>query len=195
MDMAFLLDSSSSVSNDGYQTLKEFVGLISHSISMTPTGSRVGLISFSSQARLDITLQDHDNPSDLQSILRDLKFLGGTTRIDKALDRAFNDLFTLTAGARPGVPRVVVLFTDGKETNVTEYEALRSSVEPFKADGIAMIAVGIGPNADLQRLRVLVDSDELVLAAESFEKLSDLALNVTLLACKAAGKRIMCTKI
>lgn len=188
MDMAFLLDSSSSAGQVGYQKQKAFVELVSESINMSPAGSRVGVISYSSKARLDVALKDHDNSDDLQAALSDLKFQGGRTRIDEALDLAFNDLFTANAGARPGVPRVAVLLTDGKETNITEYETLRSAVEPFKAEGIAVIVVGIGPNADLQRLRVLVDSDELVFGVGSFDNLNDIALNLTLLACKAAGK-------
>ena len=189
MDVVVLLDSSSSAGEVGYQSQKDFVLLFSNGIDMSPAGSRIGVISYGSEARLDVAPESYDNAASFQWAISDIKFLGGSSRINTAFDLAFNDLFTVSAGARPGVPRVAVLLTAGKETNTTDYETLRFAVEPFKGEGIPVIVVGIGPNADLQRLRVLVDSDELVLAAESFEELSDLALNITLLACKAAGKQ------
>lgn len=192
MDVVFLLDSSSNAGEVGYQTQKDFIRLFSNGIDVSPAGSRIGVVSYSSKARLDVALEDHDNRSGLQSAISDLKFLGGRTRIDTALQVTFDDLFTVTGGARPGVPRVAVLLTVGKERNIADYETLRFAAEPFKGEGIPVIAVGIGPKADLQTLRVLVDDDELILAAESFERLSDLALNVTLLACKAAGMQILC---
>lgn len=195
MDIGFFLDSSSRAGEVAYQKQKDFVGDISRIINMSPAETRVGVISYSSVARLDVALEDHDNPSSLQSAISDLKFLGGSTSIDTAFELAFNDLFSLSAGARPGVPKVALLLTDEKAINDTDYEILRSAVEPFKAEGIAVIAVGIGPKADLQRLRVLVDSDEMVLAAESFERLNALALNLTLLGCKAAGEWKLFTKL
>lgn len=195
MDVVILLDSSSSAGEVGYQSQKDFVRLLSNGIDMSPAGSRIGVISYGLEARLDVTPEAYDNAVGLQSAISDLKFLGGSSRINTAFDLAFNDLFTVSTGARPGVPRVAVLLTAGKETNTTDYETLRFAVEPFKGEGIPVIVVGIGSNADLQRLRVLVDSDELILAVESFEELSDLALNVTLLACKAAGKQTVLPRL
>ena len=187
MDIAFLLDSSSSAGQVGYQTQKDFVKLFSRNLAMSVTGSRVGVISYSTQASLDVAFQEHSNPDDLQATIDTLQFKGGTSRIDKALGLALEVLFTVNSGARPGIPKVAVLLTD-LITNITEYDTLRKAVVPYKTDGVEVIAVGIGPQADLQELRVLVGSEEYVLGIESFKRLGDLAGNLTLLACKAAGK-------
>ena len=188
MDIVFLLDSSGNAGEQGYQAQKDFVSLFSSKIDVSFIGSRVGIVSYSLQARLDVRFEDYDNSAGLRSVLPDLKFLGGSPRIDAAFHLAFVELFTAQDGARPGVPRVMVLLTAGMVSNITDYETLRFAVEPFKGEGIAVIAVGVGQTADLQRLRVLVDSDEMILAAPSFQLLSDLSVDLTLLACKAAGK-------
>ena len=184
MDIAFLLDSSSNAGQDGYQTQKDFVKLLSRNLAMSVTGTRVGVISYSAQASLDVAFQEHSNPDDLKATIDTLQFKGGASRIDKALDLALNVLFS---GARPGIPKVAVLLTD-LAINVTEYDTLRKAVVPYRTEGVEVIAVGIGPQADLQELRVLVGSEEYILGAESFRRLGDLAGNLTLLACKAAGK-------
>lgn len=187
MDIAFLLDSSSIAGQDGYQTQKDFVKLLSRNLAMSVTGSRVGVVSYSAQARLDVAFQEHSNPDDLKATIDTLQFKGGASRIDKALDLALKVLFTSNSGARPGIPKVAVLLTDLAK-NVTEYDSLRMAVAPYRTEGVEVIAVGIGPQADLQELRVLVGSEEYVLGAESFKRLGDLAGNLTLLACKASGK-------
>jgi len=187
MDIAFLLDSSSSAGEVGYQTQKDFVKVFSRSLAMSVTGSRLGVISYSAQARLDVAFQEHSNANDLQASIDTLPFKGGASQIDKALGLTLEVLFTVNSGARPGIPKVAVVLTD-LDTNITEYDILRKAVAPYKTDGVEVIAVGIGPKADLQDLRVLVGSEEYVLGAESFKSLVDLAGNLTLLACKAAGK-------
>jgi len=187
MDIAFLLDSSSSAGEVGYQTQKDFVKVFSRSLAMSVTGSRLGVISYSVQARLDVSFQEHSNANDLQASIDTLPFKGGASQIDKALGLALEVLFTVNSGARRGIPKVAVVLTD-LDTNITEYDILRKAVAPYKTDGVEVIAVGIGPKADLQDLRVLVGSEEYVLGAESFKSLVDLAGNLSLLACKAAGK-------
>lgn len=190
MDLVFLLDSSRNAGAQGYQAQKDFVRLFYSNIAVSSSGSRVGVVSYSLQARVDVRFEDHDNSAGLHSVLTGLKFLGGSPRIDAAFNTAFVDLFTTQGGARPGVPRIMVLLTAGIASNITDYDTLRFAVKPFKGEGIAVIAVGVGQTADLQRLRVLVDSDDLILAAPSFQRLSDLSTNLTLLACKAAGKLV-----
>lgn len=189
MDIAFLLDSSSNAGQVGYQTQKDFVKLLSRNLAISLTGSRVGVISYSAQATLDIAFHEHSNADGLQATIDTLQFKGGVSRIDKALDLALDVLFTVNGGARPGIPKVAVLLTD-LVTNITEYDTLRKAVAPYETDGVEVIAVGMGPQADLQELRVLVGSEEYVLGSESFKRLGDLAENLTLLACKAAGKYI-----
>lgn len=187
MDIAFLLDSSSNAGEIGYQVQKDFVKLVSRSLPISATGTRVGVISYSSKACLDVSFQGYSSANALQAAVDVLQFKGGNSRIDKALDLALDDLFNVKGGARPGIPKVTVVLTD-LESNITEYDTLRKAVSQYKTDGFEVIAVGVGPEVDLQELRVLVGSEEYLLGAESFETLSDLAEELTLLACKAAGK-------
>lgn len=190
MDLAFLLDSSSNAGEVGYQAQKDFVKLVSRSLPISLTGSRVGVISYNAEACVDVTFQEYSNANGLQAAIDVLKFKGGGSRIDKALDLALDGLFSVKGGARLGIPKVSVLLTD-LETNITEYDTLRKAVAQYKTDGVEVIAVGVGPEVDLQELRVLVGSEEYLLGVESFERLSDLAEKLTLLACKAAGKHTL----
>ena len=193
MDIAFLLDASNSVGESGYQKQKDFAKLISENIVLSPTGSRFGVITYSTEARLDIAFEEYLKADELKAAIDVLQFQGGLTRMDKALNVAWRNLFTFSIAARPGIPKVVVLLTDGKETPIIDYERLSTAVTPFKRSGIAILAIGIGPNADLQELRTLVSMGDNVLVASTFNDLANMALNLTSLVCKVAGNYITLT--
>jgi len=53
---------------------------------------------------------------------------------------------SLFASSRNGVPKVVFLITDGKSTN---YERTIKAAENVKANGIKIIAVGIGNKVNI----------------------------------------------
>lgn len=187
MDIGFLLDSSSSAGEFGYQKQKDFVRLVARNLPISLTGTRVGVISYSAEACVDFAFHEHANVDDLQAAINVLHFKGGVSGIGKALDLALDDLFSVKGGGRPGIPKVAVLLTD-LESNITDYDTLRKAVARYKIGGVEVIAVGVGPEVDLQELRVLVGSEQYLLGAEAFEKLGGLAPKLTLLACKAAGK-------
>ena len=191
MDIAFLLDSSDGAGKAGFKREKEFTKLVSSALALTVTGTRVGVISYSARANLTVALQENTTAQSLQSAIDELQFMGGTPRIEMALESVLTDLFTLDGGARPGIPKVAVLLTKVSGSNVLRYDTLRKAAAPLKTEGVELIAVGVGRDSDLQDLRVLVGSEEHILGTESFESLSELVEDVTLLACKAAGKRTL----
>ena len=61
-------------------------------------------------------------------------------------DKAFDAVPSLFASSRDGVPKVVVLLTDG---NSTYYERTIKAAENVKANDIKIIAVGIGNKVHL----------------------------------------------
>ena len=191
MDIAFLLDSSDAVGKAGFQREKEFFKLMSSTLSLSLSGTRVGVISYSAQANLAVALQENTTAQNLRSAIDALQFVGGTPRIEKALESVLTDLFTFDRGTRSGIPKVAVLLTKVSDSNILQYETLRRAAAPLKTEGVELIAVGVGRDGDLQDLRVLVGSEEYVLGTESFDSLSELVEDVTLLACKAAGERTL----
>ncbi|CAH3124523.1 unnamed protein product [Pocillopora meandrina] len=192
MDIAFLLDSSDAAGKAGFQREKEFFKLMSSALSLSLSGTRVGVISYSAQANLAVALQENTTAQNLRSAIDALQFVGGTPRIEKALESVLTDLFTFDRGTRSGIPKVAVLLTKVSDSIILQYDTLRRAAAPLKTEGVELIAVGVGRDGDLQDLRVLVGSEEYVLGTESFDSLSELVEDVTLLACKAAEpKRII----
>ena len=88
MDLIFLLDSSGSVSEQGWDMTLTFVSRMVEKIPLSPDESRVGVISFSNKAHLDILLTDFYDHDDFEDELRDIKFQKQWTSTSSALNMA-----------------------------------------------------------------------------------------------------------
>ena len=49
-----------------------------------------------------------------------IPLMGSTTRIDRALRMTQNEMFSSANGGRDGVPKILILLTDGTQTQVGE---------------------------------------------------------------------------
>ena len=97
-----------------------------------------------------------------------LKFERGRTRIDKALEVARTEVFPY---ARPGVDQIAMVITDGVQTQEADTKDLREASAPLREAGVKILAIGIGNSTDPAELRLIVEKDEDVLLAKSFDHL------------------------
>ena len=115
LDVGFVLDSSGSLRNE-YQKEKEFLKGIASTFDISPDGTRAGVITFSYFAVHSIRLSQHTDINSFKAAVDDIPLMGATTRIDRSLRLAQNELFSLNSGGRDDVPDVLILLTDGTQT-------------------------------------------------------------------------------
>ena len=99
MDIGFIVDSSGSLRTEFHKE-KKFVNLFTESVGFGLSTSRVGVITFSSDAMISIKLSQYDSLDGFNQAVNALPMMGSTTRIDKALQLAQNQFFTSSNGAR-----------------------------------------------------------------------------------------------
>ena len=83
--------------------------------------------------------------------------------------------------------------TDGKQTKAADSKGLREASEPLRRAGVRVLAIGIGSEVDSNELRLVTETDDDVVLAQSS---SDLLLqigNLTSRACELAGEFKVCT--
>ena len=143
---------------------------------IAPDGTRAALIRFNTNAEVLLHFNDYTNKSDISNAIKSVQYVSGGTSTDLALELAHKELFgTQKSGVRPksyGIPRVLVLLTDGRASRGSE--SVRGPSEVLRADGVSIFVVGIGPSVKLDELNVIAsDPDEdHVYWAQSFESVS-----------------------
>lgn len=170
LDIGFIVDSSGSLRNE-YDKEKEFVQGMVNQLSKNQVSIRAALVLFSTTASLEIKFSDYNGEKQFNQKVAKLPLLGSTTRIDRALDIAYQQMFNAKNGMRPSVLKVLVLLTDGKQTEM--FDAVKPSIaaQPFHSDGIRVVAIGIGPAVDPDELESIVLRPDALYLAKDFNEL------------------------
>ncbi len=106
-DVAFLLDASASLREENFKKEKFFVKKIINNIfPVSPDGNRIGIIQYSTNAKVEVHFDDYFVNTSLIAAIDDIPYSNGQSRIDLGLKLARDDLFKTNKGARRGVRKV-----------------------------------------------------------------------------------------
>jgi len=115
MDIGVIVDSSRSVGWKNYETVKRSLAKLTEYFDVSKDGTHFGFIHYNEDAILGFDFSDTSlhNPEALREKIMNMKYDPGRTRTDKAIKMANERLFTERGGARQGVPKFLIVLTDG----------------------------------------------------------------------------------
>lgn len=134
-----------------------------------------------------LTFSDYQYHAQLVNALEMLPYQGKTTRIDRAIVKASKELMTVEGGRRKDIPGVMVIMTDGRQTQDFDVTPLEQAAAISEEMGITTLVIGIGELADVNELRKMTSQDGDVFLASSPRALSSFAQPVATRICNAAG--------
>ena len=106
----FLLDTSSGVGRENFDKMKVFMKNIISSFDIDNQMTRVGILTYDVDARIDIKLSDYNNKAALFERIDRLPYYSGElTRIDRALMMVSNTAFSEENGGRKDRNKVLNL--------------------------------------------------------------------------------------
>ena len=109
-DVAFLVDSSGSIGRSRWPLMIEFVKKVTNVFNVGPDGTHIAVIAYSTNAKLEFTFNtlsgSQITAAEYGKLIDKIRFQRGFTYIDKALIMADEQVFTSSAGMRPGVSQV-----------------------------------------------------------------------------------------
>lgn len=128
-----------------FQRCLDFVKSLTKAFVVSPTDTRVGAIVFSSRSELQFDFKQYSTQQDLEAAITRIKYPGYRTKTGAALTMAADKLFN---DVRQGVPRVLVVLTDGASNDdvVKPSEELRNA-------GVVIFSVGLGTHFRLAQLK------------------------------------------
>ncbi|XP_059354175.1 collagen alpha-1(XII) chain-like isoform X2 [Carassius carassius] len=146
-DLVFLVDGSWSVGRENFKFISSFIAAMAGAFDLGEDKTRVGVVQYSTDTRTEFNLNQYFKRPELLRAINSLPYKGGNTMTGEALDYLLKNMFTETAGARKGFPRVVVVITDGKSQDPVEGYAKR-----LKNAGVEIFTLGIN-EADEEELK------------------------------------------
>ncbi|XP_068602533.1 collagen, type XXVIII, alpha 2a [Brachionichthys hirsutus] len=144
MELAFVIDSSESVGPENFEIIKDFVTRLVDRTAVGRNATRIGLVLYSLDVRLEFNLVRYVTKQDVKQAIRTMTYMGEGTYTGTAIRKATHEAFF---SARPGVKKVAIVITDG-QTDKRESVKLDVAVREAHAANIEMYALGIVNSSD-----------------------------------------------
>ncbi|XP_069032474.1 cartilage matrix protein [Embiotoca jacksoni] len=138
-DVVFLIDSSKSVRPENFELVKKWINQIVDKLDVSDAKAHVGLVQYSSSVRQEFPLGRYNSKKELKEAVKKMAYLEKGTMTGQALRYMANNSFGPGQGARPGVVKVGIVFTDGRSQDY-----IGDAAKKAKQNGIKMYAVGVG---------------------------------------------------
>ncbi|XP_022340467.1 collagen alpha-5(VI) chain-like isoform X3 [Crassostrea virginica] len=180
-DIFFLVDKSSSLKNRGnFLKELEFIARIIDTIivGVGPDDSRVGLISFSTEALLEFGMSEYTSNEAVKRAVLALNFTTGDTYTHKAFDIMI-DQFKRFQRTSSRVKKIGFVVTDGQSTDPN---SLKQSIREVQALGIEMYAVGAG-DFDSEELLMMASDPSNVFHVDDLDDLRTISVELNLKKC------------
>ena len=195
MDVAILVDTSEGISSIDFEREKNFVKSLVRSLTISSSLSRISIMSYSNETDLTVNFSDQQTKESLLRHVDALPFLGGRTQIDHALETAAAQLFSPSGTAREAVPRTVVIVTTHCcQDRMTGSSRLNKTVALLRRNGVKILVTAVCDDVDDEGLGNLVEGEEDIITADSFEGLAAAAEKVSAAASQVAGT-FTCTRV
>ncbi|KAM9852581.1 matrilin-2-like [Aulostomus maculatus] len=180
MDLVFVIDGSKSLGPINFELVKQFVNGIVDSLDISKTGTHVGLLQYSTKVRTEFTLGQYMTAQDIKQAVSHMQYIGRGSMTGSALRHMFELSFSAKEGARPNIPHVSIVFTDGRsQDDVSEW------ANKAKSDGISIYALGVGKAIEQELRDIASEPDEQYLYyAEDFKKMGEITRKLKSRICK-----------
>ncbi|CAH1226389.1 MUC4 [Branchiostoma lanceolatum] len=165
VDLVFLLDGSGSITAPNFKITKSFVQNTTSDFQIGTAHTQVGVVQYSSDPTEEFPLNRYTSLDDLLPAINNIPYRGGGTQTGKAITYVLDNSLTEWHGARPGVPKVVIVVTDGQSDDDVTPPAQRAN-----GSGIIMVAIGVGSGINMNELMEIATSND------TFGTVTDFAL-------------------
>lgn len=153
LDLVFLLDGSSVLSEAEFEVLKAFVVGMMERLHITQKRIRVAVVEYHAGSQAYFDLQTRKRPSELRRITSQIKYTG--SQLASATEVLKYTLFQVFSKAdRPEASRVILLLTASQEPPRMAKNFVRY-VQGLKKKKVILIPVGIGPHVSRKQIYLI----------------------------------------
>nr|KAG5710552.1 hypothetical protein BaRGS_013198 [Batillaria attramentaria] len=183
LDLAFLMDSSSSMSPIDFDLALQFAADIVGTFNIAPDAVRVAFLTFSTGFRTEFNFNAYTDAAAVQNAIKNVQYISGETDTAEALEYAASTLFSPASGARSGSAKVAVLVTDGRSSRPADTVAHSKDLQD---QGVTVFAIGVGDAVDKDELNSVASAPSCthVQGAKDYQDLETIRAEIQQLACR-----------
>ncbi|XP_077093703.1 vitrin isoform X2 [Siphateles boraxobius] len=150
-DIAFVIDGSSSVGTGNFRTVLQFVANVTREFEISDTDTRVGIVQYTYEQRLEFAFGQHNNKADLLNAIKRINYWSGGTSTGAAITFAADQLFSKS---KPNKRKIMIVITDGRS-----YDDVRAPALAVHRKGVIAYSIGIAWAAQDELEYIATDPD------------------------------------
>ncbi|XP_035686817.1 mucin-like protein [Branchiostoma floridae] len=190
VDLVFLLDGSGSITAPNFEITKSFVQNTTSDFQIGTAHTQVGVVQYEDNPYDEFPLNQYATLDELLTAIRNITYRGGGTQTGKAIDHVVDNSLTESHGARPGVPKVVIVVTDGQS-----WDSVVAPAQRANHSGIIMVAIGVGSGYDINELMEIASSNDTLGTVTDFALLERLKEDILPTVCEQIPDVDECNQI
>ncbi|XP_034555947.1 collagen alpha-1(XII) chain [Notolabrus celidotus] len=178
-DVVLLVDGSYSIGLANFAKVRAFLEVLVNSFDIGPGKVQISLVQYSRDPHTEFYLNTHHDLNAVVKAVRTFPYRGGSTNTGRAMTYVREKIFQDVRGARPNVPRITILITDGKSS-----DAFRDPATKLRKADVEIFAVGV-KDAVRSELEAIANSpvDTHVYTVEDFDAFERISKELTQSIC------------
>jgi len=137
-DVVLLVDGSYSIGLANFAKMRAFLEVLVKTFNVGDDKVQISLVQYSRDPHTEFHLNTHHDLGNMVKAVQTFPYRGGSTNTGRAMTYVREKIFLPHRGARPSVPRVTILITDGKSSDAFKDPATR-----LRSAGVEIFAVGV----------------------------------------------------
>ncbi|XP_037606721.1 collagen alpha-1(XII) chain isoform X5 [Sebastes umbrosus] len=137
-DVVLLVDGSYSIGLANFAKVRAFLEVLVTTFDIGRDKVQISLVQYSRDPHTEFQLNTHHDLAAVVKAVRTFPYRGGSTNTGRAMTYVREKIFQATKGARPNVPRVTILITDGKSS-----DAFQEPATKLRNADVEVFAVGV----------------------------------------------------
>lgn len=164
----------------------DFVKQMAHGFDISPTGTHVGVVTFSSKPHLEFHLNKYSSKAAIDQGVSNIQYISGGTNTADAIKYARETSFLSANGARSQTSKIAIIVTDGKSQSPP---ATAAEAQKMRDQGITVFSIGVGSGLNKPELDAMAtDPDnQHVFVVNNFDALKQIKGELQQKACE--GKK------
>ncbi|XP_030071430.1 von Willebrand factor [Microcaecilia unicolor] len=149
MDLAFLVDGSSKLSEDDFETVKSFIASMMEKLYITQKRIRVSVVQYHSGSHIYFAFQDHKTTDELIRIVQGMKYTGGQSAFTNE-GLKYAALYVFGKAKRENAAKIIILLT--ASASPRDVKSILPLVAKHK---ITVMTVGLGPYISREQINLI----------------------------------------
>uniref|UniRef100_G3PDH7 Collagen alpha-1(XII) chain n=1 Tax=Gasterosteus aculeatus aculeatus TaxID=481459 RepID=G3PDH7_GASAC len=137
-DVVLLVDGSYSIGLMNFAKVRAFLEVLVTTFDIGRDKVQISLVQYSRDPHTEFYLNTHHDLAAMVKAVRSFPYRGGSTNTGRAMTYVREKVFQTARGARPNVPRVNILITDGKSS-----DAFQEPATKLRRADVEIFAVGV----------------------------------------------------